>query len=152
MSSISCGKLLGRILEVRVLDHDEIAGDFLEAAAQRRALARVRRLQISLIGSSRATAGPGSSRVPSFDPSSTMISSMRSGTARTRRMISSIVSSLVVHGHHDREQRIDELARRRDIRRAPGRVAVRMRLAPAPRGLDDHVEVFEAAAASRARA
>ena len=103
---MSCRKLLGRILEVRVLDDDEIAAD--RARTRVRSAAPLPRFS----GCSRSV-NPSSrwsrvrmSRVPSVEQSSTTMSWVRSGTASTRRMISSIVAGLVERRHDDRQQRI----------------------------------------------
>ena len=80
---------LRRVLEIGVLNDHEVAGDGGEAAPQRRALAPFG-WRSSVKPSSRCSSSR-ISPVPSVDPSSTTMSSMRSGTASTRRMISSIV-------------------------------------------------------------
>ena len=106
---MSSGILLRRVLEIGVLDDDQIAGHLGEPAAERRPLAPVLRLQDQLEPALLLQPRQDVPR-PSFDPSSTTMSSMRTGTASTRRTISSIVASLVVDGHHDREERVGQRA------------------------------------------
>ena len=96
-----------RVLEIGILDGDQIARHFLEATPQRGALPAVPGLQDQLIGRAAASRWR-MSRVPSVDPSSTMISSVRIGTARTRVTISSIVARSLKHGHDDRQERIGQ--------------------------------------------
>ena len=86
------GILLRRILEVGVLNDHEIAGDLREAAPQRRAFAGVLRLQQQLEAELALQPRRGCRACRRSNTSSTTMSSIRSGTASTRRMISSIVS------------------------------------------------------------
>ena len=84
--------LLGAVLEVGVLDDDDVARRLRDPPPHRRALAPVPLLQEELEAALARPAPATISRLPSVEASSTAMSSMRSGTASTRSMISSTVA------------------------------------------------------------
>ena len=87
-------RVLARVvLEVRVLDDDDVAGRFAKPARHRRALAAILRLK-EHADAVAAVELAMMSRVPSVDPSSTMMISLSTGrsTASTRATISRMVA------------------------------------------------------------
>ena len=101
------GKFFRRVFRVGVLDDDQIPRHFVNPSRSADPLPPFgfwRSLKVYFFCSSRRI-----SDVPSLDPSSTTISSMRMpGTASTRANHPFDGVALVVDGHDDREQRVGE--------------------------------------------
>ena len=109
-------KLLRRVLEVGVLDDDEVAGDLLEAAPQRRALAAVLRLEdqleLQLLGQPRQDVARPVLRPVVHDD---QLDADRHREHAPDDFLDR--GALVVARHHHREQRIlDHSAQSRHLR------------------------------------